>query len=143
MAPRGRRSGTSPFGITKTLKDLMWRTCGVVRSREGLEEAREQLASLEEQVDEVSVPDVPGFNPAWQESLDLRNQVVVARAVVEGALLRDETRGAHARSDFPDRRDEAWLRYLVMRRDEDGGLSVESRPVSFSHLAQDAVVSAS
>jgi hypothetical protein len=60
------------------------------------------------------------FNPAWQESLDLMNQIAVAQVIVESALAREETRGAHARSDFPDSADDGSLRYIVARRDDAG-----------------------
>lgn len=134
-APLDRPGGVLPFELTRRLKDLMWERCGVVRSGDGLREAAKEIDTLQESVADVSVPGPAAFNPAWQEALDLRNQVVVARAIVQSALLREETRGAHARSDFPDRRDEEWLKYLVVRQGDDGDLSIEARPVEFSRRA--------
>ncbi|ABG99871.1 succinate dehydrogenase flavoprotein subunit (plasmid) [Rhodococcus jostii RHA1] len=134
-APLDRPGGILPFDLTRRLKDLMWERCGVVRDREGLEEAAKEIDALHEDVADVSVPGPVAFNPAWQEALDLRNQVVVARAIVQSALLREETRGAHARADFPERRDDEWLRYLVVRQGEDGDLTIQSRPVELSRRA--------
>lgn len=138
VAPLVRSGGASPFDLTRRLKDAMWTGCGVVRSREGLESTRAELDELQELLGTVSVPGVRAYNPAWQEALDLDNQITVARAVVAGALAREETRGAHARSDFPEQRDDVWLRYLVLRQSSPGELSMESRPVEFSRLAPPA-----
>ncbi|MFD7009549.1 FAD-binding protein [Rhodococcus jostii] len=134
-APLDRPGGILPFDLTRRLKDLMWERCGVVRNREGLEEAAKEIDALHEDVADVSVPGPVAFNPAWQEALDLRNQIVVARAIVQSALLREETRGAHARADFPERRDNEWLRYLVVRQSEDGDLTIQSHPVELSRRA--------
>jgi succinate dehydrogenase / fumarate reductase flavoprotein subunit/fumarate reductase flavoprotein subunit len=130
-APLQRDSGPWPFALTAELKDLMWRCCGVVRDESGLHEARTALDGLERRLAEVSVPGPARANFAWQEALDLENQMTVARLVVESALLRKESRGAHFRSDFPDRNDEEWLRYIVLRRGRDG-FDVDMRPVEFS-----------
>ncbi len=132
VRPLEREHGVTPFDVTRQLKEVMWEGCGVVRSRAGLERTRIVIDSLREQLETVAVPAVASFNPAWQEALDLDNQITVARAVVESALLREETRGAHARSDFPEQRDDVWLRYLVLRQDALGSLDIKARPVEFS-----------
>lgn len=131
VRPIVRGDGILPFELTRRLKDAMWEGCGVVRSREGLEGTRSKLDELQELLEDVSVPGVPAFNPTWQEALDLVNQVTMARAVVESALAREETRGAHARADFPEQRDDVWLKYLALRQIAPGKLEVESRPIDF------------
>lgn len=128
-----RTTGPDPFSITRRLKETMWTGCGVVRSREGLEETSAVLADLTEQLAQVSVPDVRGFNPAWQEALDLGNQLLVAKAVAQGAILREETRGAHARSDFPDSDDARWLKYLTLRLRDDSAFDVSETAVDLAH----------
>lgn len=128
-APLGRTGG-APFPITARLKEQMWTGCGVVRDEAGLLRTGQVLDDLTAELAEVGVPDERRFNPSWQESLDLANQLQVARAVVTGALLRTETRGAHARSDHPDRDDANWLKYLVLHRRADGGFEVTEHPVA-------------
>lgn len=132
LKPLTREVGIAPFGLTRQLKETMWEGCGVVRSRDGLERTRTTIEQLRGQLDQVSVPRVAAFNPAWQEALDLNNQLTVARAVVESALIREETRGAHARSDFPEQRDDVWLRYLVLRQADPDKIEIHQRPVEFS-----------
>ena len=124
--------GPLPFALTQELKDVMWEDCGVVRDRAGLSRARDRLAALAELAGQVRVPGPTSFNPAWQEALDLVNQLIVARAVVESALVREETRGAHARSDFPEQRDDAWLHVVALRHGGDGGVLTRTTPVQFS-----------
>ncbi|WP_375001557.1 FAD-binding protein [Aeromicrobium sp. CTD01-1L150] len=134
LAPIDRANGPDPFSITRRLKEAMWVGCGVVRSPDGLAETASTLDELSDELEAVSVPDVHAFNPAWHEALDLRNQLLVARAVVSGATLRTETRGAHARSDHPTARDEEWLKYLVLRLNGEA-FDLTEVPVEFSHAA--------
>ncbi|WP_426244695.1 FAD-binding protein [Nocardioides sp. LHG3406-4] len=134
-APLDRAGGILPFDLTTRLKDVMWEHCGVVRSADGLKKASAEIETLQEQLAQVSVPGPAAFNPAWNEALDLGNQLAVAQVIVQSAALREETRGAHARSDFPERRDSEWLRYLVARRNDDGTVSFTERPVEFTRSA--------
>lgn len=140
LAPAQRTDGPDPFAITQQLKEVMWSGCGVVRSESGLEETSAVLRDLAEQLSTVSVPPVRGFNPAWQEALDLENQLLVARAVVTSALLRKETRGAHARSDFPDRDDENWLKYFTLRHTDEDTFDVSETAVDLTHQTPDGQV---
>lgn len=134
-APLARDTGPLPFPVTSELKDVMWESCGVVRIEVGLAAAQERLAELAERAERVAVPGPPEFNPAWQEALDLVNQLTVARAVATAARIRTETRGAHARGDFPDQDDARWLRYIVLRMDGDGEFRVSVEPVWITRLA--------
>ncbi|TCP44719.1 succinate dehydrogenase / fumarate reductase flavoprotein subunit/fumarate reductase flavoprotein subunit [Tamaricihabitans halophyticus] len=113
FGPLKRESGGWPFALTNRLKELMWQRVGVVRDAEGLAEAANELAELAVEVDQVAVPGGPAVNFGWQEAMDLVNQVTVARAIVHAASWRTETRGAHARADFPDAATQP--RYLVQR----------------------------
>ena len=131
--------GTDPFLLTDEVKDAMWTGCGVVRDRAGLDRAADRLDRVRERLEAVGVPPDRRFNRAWQEYLDVRNQVAVARSVVLGAQLREETRGAHARADFPDRDDATWLRQVVQRQASDGSLTLELRPVDLSRTSPEGV----
>jgi len=85
----------------KLLQECMFRDAGVLRSAGSLEHARDAVAGFAEGID--------GDGPAEWE---LRNLVTVAAALVDGALAREESRGAHARTDHPDAREDFQLRLV-------------------------------
>jgi succinate dehydrogenase / fumarate reductase flavoprotein subunit/fumarate reductase flavoprotein subunit len=130
LRPLQNGGGVSPFAVTDELKELMWRSCGVVRDEAGLRAAAQGLSRLSERSAAVGVPGPPAANYAWQEALDVVNQLTVADLVVRSALLRTESRGAHYRADFP-KSDDEWLRYILLRR-EDSGIRAEFAPVEFT-----------
>jgi succinate dehydrogenase/fumarate reductase flavoprotein subunit len=133
--PLRREGGPAPFELTDRLKETMWLHCGLVRTRAGLLQARAQLAELDEESSTVSVAGPREANPGWQQALDLESQLTVARLMVESALAREESRGAHFRADFPARDDDGWLRTVVVARGEDGEPEVTTRPVELTRLA--------
>jgi L-aspartate oxidase len=87
------------------VQSLMWEDAGIVRDGEGLLRAKAVLAAWEASLGP----------PADRESQELTDLVLCSRLVTEAALLREESRGAHYRRDFPDAREE-WRRHLVFRR---------------------------
>jgi succinate dehydrogenase flavoprotein subunit len=135
LAPLRREGSRLPFALTRELKEAMWTGCGVVRDRAGLRDAEAAIAGLREQVDALAVPGGIAANSAWQEALDLENQLTVARVIVASALAREESRGAHYRADFPERDDAGWLRSATTRRDGDDGIALDWSPVEFSRQA--------
>jgi succinate dehydrogenase / fumarate reductase flavoprotein subunit/fumarate reductase flavoprotein subunit len=142
LAPLRRDDGPSPFPITRALKDAMWEGCGVVRTRAGLLEAQERIETLADEAEAIAVSGSPTMNYAWQEALDLGNQLTVARIIVASALAREESRGAHYRADFPSRDDERWLRYAVARRGPDGAPEITWRPVDLARSSPNAAAGA-
>lgn len=87
----------------EALQRLMWEKAGVVRDAVGLGEARQALASWEARL--------PA--PSDRQGYELANLVLVARLLVEAALARQESRGAHYRTDFPAPVP-AWQRHIVL-----------------------------
>ncbi len=90
--------------VLGSLKRLMWERVGIERSGEGLRAAADQLRHWA-----AAIP-APGDRAGYE----LRTLVTVARLATEAALLREESRGAHYRADFPSPID-AWRRHLVFR----------------------------
>lgn len=131
LRPR-QQDGVSGDALARELKEAMWTGCGLVRSRTSLEATAAAIDDLLARSRSLTAPGPPQWNLAWQQALDVVNQLEVAQAMVAAALVRNESRGAHFRADFPERRDDTWLRFVVTRRDGDGVLHTETRPVRFT-----------
>lgn len=89
-------------GTQSEVKRIMWERVGIVRNEEGLKEALRLLEEIAER---------PLNTRSW-------NFVTLARLVTRAALARKESRGAHYRSDFPERDDENFKRHSLQRRDQ-------------------------
>lgn len=90
--------------IRNSLKSLMWRAAGVKREGEMLREAAETIDSWCHYVLRRQFTDTEGW--------ELQNLLTVARVMIEAALRREESRGVHLRSDFPEQDDQLWQRRL-------------------------------
>ena len=106
--------------------------CGVFREQKGLEACGDLLHDLKERYTQVHVGDKGRvFNTNLLSVLELRNMLDLAEAVQVTALTRTESRGAHTRTDYPERDDEHWLRHILLEyRDE--GPAVSYRPVTIT-----------
>jgi len=87
------------------LQSLMWDKVGIIRSGKSLKEAASVLATWESLLPQ----------PSDRPSYELNNLVLCARLVTEAALLREESRGAHFRTDFP-RTSPEWQQHIVFRK---------------------------
>jgi succinate dehydrogenase / fumarate reductase, flavoprotein subunit len=114
--------------VQRNLRDTMWDHVGVVRDEDGLNTALERLDELAEEARTVDVrPDAQGYGDL-AIALDLRGSIEAARATALLARERRESRGAHNRTDHPERDDEHHLVNYTVRLGDDGGLTVGSRP---------------
>ncbi|WP_020391276.1 L-aspartate oxidase [Kribbella catacumbae] len=88
--------------LQRVLRDTMTTHAGVVRDEEGLLKGLSELAELEERMGRVGVhPDIAGFQDL-AHAFDLKSSALAARATLDAALVRRETRGCHNRSDYPE-----------------------------------------
>jgi succinate dehydrogenase / fumarate reductase, flavoprotein subunit len=102
--------------LQRALRDLMSDCCGVVRSEGGLRRALSRLDEIGERAQAIEVrPDIAGYADL-AHAFDLEGSLLAARATLESALERRETRGSHNRSDFPEQ-DPRLLANLVWSRD--------------------------
>jgi succinate dehydrogenase / fumarate reductase flavoprotein subunit len=83
----------------------------VIRYNKGLKQADEKIVELIERFDNVNLSDKSQWaNTSFAFARQLKNMLELSRCVVLGALLRDESRGAHYKPDFPERNDEQFLK---------------------------------
>ena len=100
-APFERRGDEDPYRLLADLQATMQSRAGIFRTGAELEEAVERIGDLRRRWARVRAPGRRTYNPGWHLVFDLRNLLVVAEAVARCALQRRESRGGHARLDFP------------------------------------------
>jgi L-aspartate oxidase len=100
--------------IRNSLKSLMWRACGVRRSGSGLAEALQTVEHWGQYVLTRQFTDPRGW--------ELQNMLTVAAIMIQAALLREESRGVHLRTDFPALDELRWNGHLTFQRDAANGL---------------------
>jgi L-aspartate oxidase len=97
--------------IRNTLKSVMWRADGVRRCADELHEAATDVERWCRYVLPRQFNDVAGW--------ELQNMLIVARLMIQAALLREETRGVHVRTDFPATDDANWRKHIAFKWDEE------------------------
>ncbi len=103
-------SGFDTADVKKELQECMQNYFGVFRRGEFMKQGLDQLKDLKEKVDNLHLIDKSdAFNTSRVEAIELQNLFDLAEATAISAYERNESRGAHARDDYPDRDDENWL----------------------------------
>jgi succinate dehydrogenase / fumarate reductase flavoprotein subunit len=101
LAPFDCQGGENPYSIHADLEDCMQNLVGIIRVERELLQALDELARLRERLARVSVIGNRQYNPGWHLALDLHNLLTVSEAITRSALERKESRGGHARDDYP------------------------------------------
>ncbi len=122
-------SGENPFAIQHELQNLMQNNVGIVRHKGEMEDALEEIELLGERAAKVAPPGNREYNPGWHTALDLRNLLTVAEAIAMAAHERRESRGAHARADYPDKDPEFGKINIAIRQGHDGEMRMERHSV--------------
>ena len=116
--------------IREDLQRLMDAHVGVFRTKDGLEQMATQLPRLRERLSQARLDDHSRtFNTELVSTLELEFMLDGADAIVHSALAREESRGSHARRDFPDRNDERFLAHTLAFRQAGRSPRLEYRPV--------------
>jgi succinate dehydrogenase / fumarate reductase flavoprotein subunit len=101
----------NPFKLWRELGQAMTQHATVIRYNKGLKQADEKIVELLGRFNNVSLADRSQWaNTSFAFARQLKNMLELSRAVVQGAILRDESRGAHYKPDFPNRNDEKFLK---------------------------------
>ncbi|MBN1297435.1 succinate dehydrogenase/fumarate reductase flavoprotein subunit [bacterium] len=125
-----RNGGENPYHIRKELRVAMDRYAGVFRDRDEMNAGLRKVAELVERFEKITVEDRSRvYNSNFYNVLETRNMLLLAQVLLTGAVLREESRGAHSRRDYLRRDDVKWLKHTLVTLD-DGGLKVEYKPVT-------------
>jgi len=129
LQPFNNPQGENPFALMKELRATMQKNAGIMREESELKAQLEILANLKKRAWNTSVSGSRAYNPGWHTALDMRLMVEVSEAVVLAALARKESRGGHARLDYPDPDPTFAKINHIIRRSRDGNLTVVAEPL--------------
>jgi succinate dehydrogenase / fumarate reductase, flavoprotein subunit len=101
----------NPFRIWRELGETMTKNCTVIRYNKNIQQTDEKIVELLERYRNINLSDKSAWaNTSFAFTRQLYNMLQISRVVAQGAALRDESRGAHYKPDFPDRDDEKFLK---------------------------------
>jgi fumarate reductase flavoprotein subunit len=130
-APFARKKAFNIEAVRERLYDVMWEKVGIIRAAAGLQQAQAELHALDGELDSYSLPlGERAFNLTWHDWLNLKSLVAVSRAIAAAALAREDSRGAHFRTDFPQT---SALETSAYTSIQDG--TVTMKPVRFTRVA--------
>lgn len=104
-----------PFQLKKELQEVMWNNVAIIRREKGLKLALKEIVAIKNKMERMIVPDGRGYNHHLLDALELENMVLIAELVTKSALIREESRGAHYRMDYPETNDK-WARSIILNK---------------------------
>jgi len=128
-----RRDGPeNPYDLRHELRSSMDHHVGVYRTGDELAEGLEKVRAIRRRLDRIRLDDRGRvYNSNLFHVLELENLLDLAEVMITGALAREESRGGHARRDFPTRDDDRFLHHTLVWKDGDG-LRLDSKPVTIT-----------
>jgi fumarate reductase flavoprotein subunit len=119
--------------IRAEMQTTMEESAGIYRTGPSMAKGADTLAELQQRMAKVGVSDTSrSFNTELVAALELANMLDIAECILRSGLQREESRGAHQRTDFPRRDDERFLTHLLVHRNPDGTSRVEQLPVTIT-----------
>ncbi|CAG9933650.1 succinate dehydrogenase flavoprotein subunit [Candidatus Nitrotoga arctica] len=130
---KSQKNGESVAEVGAEMRRVMQNHCGVFRFPDLLTQGVEKIRTVAERVKNTMINDQSKvFNTACVEALELDNLIEVAQATMVSAAARQESRGGHARDDFPERDDDHWLKHSLYFSE---GQKLDYKPVRLKPLS--------
>ena len=139
IAPFDRPAGESPYKLQAEIQDVMSRRAPIIRDANELAKGLEEIVDLKARVASCGTGGSTSlaFNPGWHTAIDLGSMLVNAEALLRAAVERRESRGAHARSDFPKLDDALGEVNFIVEKTLDGmAVKPVKRPPMPAYLAE-------
>ena len=129
LEPFANEGGENPGLIYDELRDMMQAKVGIIRTKDELDEAIEDLKGFETRRLSAYPGSSRKYNSGWHQALDLKNMVDISYAATLAAVTREESRGGHTRDDFPVPEDEYWGKTLNIIFMEGGEIKIRQDPI--------------
>ncbi|MDY2745137.1 MAG: FAD-binding protein, partial [Methanosphaera sp.] len=108
-----------PMDLKKEIQDVMWKYVAIVRDEDGLKTAQTKLDEIDKKANDMKVSEIPEFNEDIIVALEIKSMIKLARLIIQSALLRKESRGAHFRSDYPETNDGEYLKSFILNKNDE------------------------
>jgi succinate dehydrogenase / fumarate reductase, flavoprotein subunit len=130
----GRAKGERIGNIRAAMQEVMMTEVSVVRDAAGMTRAKEKIAELRGAYEHATIDDKgKTFNTDLMEALELGYMLDCSEAIIHGAIAREESRGAHYRTDFESRDDVNWLAHTLLTRTS-SGVELTKKPVTITRF---------
>ncbi len=128
----GRKDGEDPSTLRTEMQQTMERYVGIYRNEADLLEGLKRIRAIKARFDRVRVVDQSKvYNVNLTDALEVGHMIELAETIVVGAYARTESRGAHARTDYPKRDDARWMRHTLAQKTPQGP-SLSYAPVTYT-----------
>jgi succinate dehydrogenase / fumarate reductase flavoprotein subunit len=133
-AMRSRTTGKDIFAVRDRMAEAMWNDVGIFRDGPKMAEAEKIIDECIADYRDVCIgDDSKVYNSAFLNYVEVGNVLLIAKSVVMGARARKESRGSHARADYPHRDDKQYLKHTLVSYDN-GAFSLDYRPVAITRF---------
>jgi len=119
--------------IRNELKETMMSDCGIFRNKQRLDDCLKKVKELQDRFKSAKTTDRgKTFNTEMFEAIELGHMLEFSELIIVSAMAREESRGSHARTDFPKRDDAKWLKHTLSYKKPDGGIGLKYKPVTIT-----------